>query len=103
ADTDPCAGGVLAGMAKVHHAAVDGVTGAHLLSQLCSVDHDVPPPEPVAGPGRAGPLQIASGGLLRFAFRPWQLVNVMPTTVAPIRKTPRRAARGPSLAQTVAA
>jgi len=98
ADTDPCAGGVLAVMAKVHHAAVDGVTGANLLSQLCSVDPDVPPPEPVAGPGRAGPLQIAAGGLLRFAFRPWQLVNVMPTTVATIVKTLRRARGGLTMA-----
>ena len=35
---------------------LDGVTGANLLSQLCSVDRDPPPPEPVEGPGSAGPL-----------------------------------------------
>ena len=51
ADTDPREGGVLAVMTKVHHAAVDGVTGANLLSQLCTVEPDVPAPEPVAGPG----------------------------------------------------
>ena len=98
ADTDPRAGGLLAVMTKVHHAAVDGVTGANLLSQLCSVEPDVPPPEPVAGPGSAGPLQIAAGGLLRFAFRPWQLANVMPTTVATIVKTLRRARGGLTMA-----
>ena len=68
-DTDPCAGGVLAVMTKVHHAAVDGVSGANLFSQLCTVEPDVPPPEPVAGAGSAGPLQIAAGGLVRFAVR----------------------------------
>ena len=98
ADTDPCAGGLLAVMTKVHHAAVDGVTGANLLSQLGSVEPDVPAPEPVAGPGSAGPLQIAAGGLLRFAFRPWQLANVMPTTVATIVKTLRRARGGLTMA-----
>ena len=91
ADADPGAGGVLAVMTKVHHAAVDGVTGAKLLSQLCSLDPDVPPPEPVEGPGTAGRLQIAARGLVRFAYCPWQLANVMPTTVATIVKTVRRA------------
>src|ERR1700759_843954 len=80
ADTDPRAGGLLAVMTKGHHAAGDGVRGANLLSQLCSVDRDPPPPEPVEGPGSAGPLQIAAGGLVRFALRPWQLANLMPTT-----------------------
>ena len=56
AGTDPREGGRLAVMTKVHHAAVDGVTGANLLSQLCSVEPDAPPPEPVEGAGSAHPL-----------------------------------------------
>jgi diacylglycerol O-acyltransferase len=103
ADTDPRAGGLLAVMTKVHHAAVDGVTGANLLSQLCSVEPDVPAPEPVEGPGKAGPLQIAASGLLRFASRPWQLANLMPTTVATIVKTLRRARGGLTMAAPFAA
>jgi WS/DGAT/MGAT family acyltransferase len=98
ADTDPRGGGLLAVMSKVHHAAVDGVTGANLLSQLCSVEPKVPPPEPVEGPGSAGPLQIAASGLVRFATRPLQLANVMPTTVATIVKTLRRARSGLTMA-----
>ena len=98
ADTDPRAGGVLAVMTKVHHAAADGVTGANLLSQLCTVEPDVPPPEPVEGPGGAGPLQIAAGGLVRFVSRPWQLANVLPTTVATVVKTLLRARGGPTMA-----
>jgi diacylglycerol O-acyltransferase / wax synthase len=103
ADTDPRAGGLLAVMTKVHHAAVDGVTGANLLSQLCSVEPDVPVPEPVEGPGKAGPLQIAASGLLRFASRPWQLANLMPSTVATIVKTLRRARGGLTMAAPFAA
>jgi diacylglycerol O-acyltransferase len=98
ADTDPRAGGLLAVMTKVHHAAVDGVTGANLLSQLCTVEPEEPPPEPVEGPGRAGPLEIAASGLVRFAARPLQLANVMPTTVATIVKTLRRARSGLTMA-----
>jgi diacylglycerol O-acyltransferase len=103
ADTDPHAGGLLAVMTKVHHAAVDGVTGANLLSQLCSLEPEVPPPEPVEGPGKADALQIAAGGLVRFALRPLQLANVMPTTVATVVKTLRRARSGLTMAAPFAA
>jgi diacylglycerol O-acyltransferase len=103
ADTDPRAGGLLAVMTKVHHAAVDGVTGANLLSQLCSVEPDPPPPDPVEGPGSAGPLQIAAGGLMRFASRPWQLANLIPTTAATIVKTVGRARNGLTMAAPFAA
>jgi diacylglycerol O-acyltransferase / wax synthase len=103
AETDPHAGGLLAVMTKVHHAAVDGVTGANLLSQLCSLEPEVPPPEPVQGPGKAGTFQIAAGGLLRFALRPLQLANVMPTTVATVVETLRRARSGLAMAAPFAA
>jgi diacylglycerol O-acyltransferase / wax synthase len=103
ADTDPHAGGLLAVMTKVHHAAVDGVTGANLLSQLCSLEPDVPPPEPVEGPGSAGSLEIAAGGLVRFAMRPLQLVNVIPMTAATVVKTLRRARNGLTMAAPFAA
>jgi diacylglycerol O-acyltransferase / wax synthase len=93
-DTDPCTGGVLAVMTKVHHAAVDGVAGAGLLTRLCSVEPDGPPPEPVEGEESAGPLQIAAGGLVRFAVRPWQLASVLPTTISTVVNTLRRARGG---------
>ena len=103
ADTDPRAGGLLAVMTKVHHAAVDGVSGVNLLSQLCSAEPDMPPPEPVEGPGSAGPLQIAAGGLMRFASRPWQLANLVPTTIATVLKTLGRARNGLTMAAPFAA
>jgi hypothetical protein len=40
----------------------------------------------------------ATGGLVRFASRRWQLANVLPTTVATIAKTLRRARGGLTMA-----
>ena len=53
AGTDAHEGGRLAVMTKVHHAGVDGVTGANLMSQLCSTEPDAPAPDPVDGVGDA--------------------------------------------------
>ena len=103
ADTDAHEGGRLAVMTKVHHAAVDGVTGASLLAQLCSIEPDAPPPDPVDGPGDAGPLEIAAGGLVEFAFRPLRLTNALATTVSTIVKTLRRARSGLTMAAPFAA
>jgi diacylglycerol O-acyltransferase / wax synthase len=62
--TDAHEGGPLALMIKVHHAAVDGVTAANLLNQLCSVEPDAPPPERVEGPGGASLFELIAGGLV---------------------------------------
>ncbi len=43
AGTDAHEGGRIAVMTKVHHAGVDGVTGANLMSQLCSTEPDAAP------------------------------------------------------------
>jgi diacylglycerol O-acyltransferase / wax synthase len=55
---------------------------------------DAPPPDPVDGPGEASSLEIAAGGLVRFASRPLRLATVLPTTVSAIVKTLRRARAG---------
>ena len=96
--------GRMAVMTKVHHAAVDGVTGANLMSQLCSVLPDAPPPEPVEASAEANPLRIALGGLGRFAARPIKLAtNVLPTTVTTVIETVRRVADGRAMASPFAA
>ena len=103
--SDARKGGRLAVMTKVHHAAVDGVTGANLMSQLCSLEPDPPPPVPVQVRGRdVNPLRIALGGLGRFASRPIDLAtNVLPSTVTTVIDTVRRAAGGRAMANPFAA
>jgi diacylglycerol O-acyltransferase / wax synthase len=95
--------GRLAVMTKVHHAAVDGVRGASLLSQLCSIEPDAPPPDPLDGPGQASPLEIAATGLVGLATRPLRLAKVLPTTVSTVLKTLRRARSGLAMAPPFAA
>src|SRR6201992_2562886 len=98
AGTNAQEGGRLAVMTKVHHAGVDGVTGANLMSQLCSTEPDAPPPEPVEGVGNANQIQIAVSGLLKFAPRPLQLANVLPKTVSSVFETVQRARSGQTMA-----
>ncbi|WP_369807436.1 wax ester/triacylglycerol synthase family O-acyltransferase [Mycobacterium sp. E3305] len=103
AGTDCHRDGRLAVMTKVHHAGVDGVTGANLMSQLCSTEADAPPPDPAGGVGGASGWQIAAGGLVRFAARPLQLANVVPDTVSSVVATLRRALEGQAMARPFAA
>lgn len=99
AGTDCHHEGRLGVFTKVHHACVDGVTGANLLSQLCTTEADAPPPEPVDGVGGGSGWQIAAGGLIRFATRPLQLANVVPDTVASVVSTALRARDGQTMAR----
>ncbi|BBX73134.1 wax ester/triacylglycerol synthase family O-acyltransferase [Mycobacterium shinjukuense] len=103
AGTDCHRRGRLGVMTKVHHAGVDGVTGANLLSQLCTTEADAPPPDPVRGVGGGSGWQIAAGGLIRFATRPLQLVNMVPETMASVVSTVLRAREGLTMARPFAA
>jgi WS/DGAT/MGAT family acyltransferase len=90
-------------MIKVHHAGVDGVTGANLMSQLCTTEADAPAPDPVDGVGGASGWEIAAGGLVRFASRPLHLANVVPGTVSSVVGTLLRAREGQTMARPFAA
>ena len=54
---------------KAHHSLVDGVGGANIMTQLCSLEPDLPAPrDPVTPAPAANRLQIAATGVLGFAF-----------------------------------
>ncbi|HTY31409.1 wax ester/triacylglycerol synthase family O-acyltransferase [Mycobacterium sp.] len=90
--------GVVAVMLKVHHAVVDGVAGANLLAQLCTLEPDAPPPQPACGAGRGNSLQIAASGLMGFALRPFRLATVVPATMLTLARTVLRARDGRTMA-----
>ena len=103
AGTDAHDGGRIAVMTKVHHAGVDGVTGANLMSKLCTTEPDAPPPDPVEGAGEASSLEIAVSGAVRFAGRPLQLANMVPSTLSSVFDTVKRARSGLTMAAPFAA
>ncbi len=103
AGTDAHDGGRLAVMTKVHHAGVDGVTGANLMSQLCTTEADAPPPDPVDGVGGGSNLEIAVSGAVKFVTRPLKLANVLPSTLSTVVDTVKRARSGLSMAAPFAA
>lgn len=98
ANTDAHDGGRIAVLTKVHHAGVDGVTGANLMSQLCTTEPDAPPPDPVEGPRDASDLEIVVSGAVKFATRPLKLANVVPSTLTTVVDTVRRARNGQHMA-----
>jgi diacylglycerol O-acyltransferase len=85
-------------MLKVHHAIVDGVAGANLLAQLCSMEPEAPAPQPVRGAGGGNTLQIAASGLMGFALRPLRLATVVPATMVTLAQTLLRAREGRTMA-----
>ncbi len=87
-------GEALSVVLKVHHAVIDGVGGAKLLSQLCGAEPESPPPEPAARTGAENPLRIAAGGLIGAALRPWRLARVVPATALTLAQTLLRARGG---------
>ncbi|BBZ29195.1 diacylglycerol O-acyltransferase [Mycolicibacterium madagascariense] len=103
AGTDPNDGGRLAVLTKVHHSGVDGVTGANLMSQLCTTEADAPAPEPVDGVGGGSDLEIAVSGAVRFATRPLKLFDVVPATLSTVVDTVKRARSGLTMAAPFAA
>lgn len=86
--------------AKMHHATVDGVSGANLLSHLCSLEADAPP---LAGgdrrfPRRPTDLELVGRAALSAATKPVLLAKLLGPTSQLIGRTIDRARTGTAMA-----
>jgi diacylglycerol O-acyltransferase len=92
------ADGQLVIIAKMHHASVDGVSGANLMSYLATLEPDAPTPEPPSGqrrnPPEPNPLQLIGDGLLGYVRKPFKLARMLPELVGLAPKFISRSARG---------
>ncbi|WP_199431819.1 WS/DGAT/MGAT family O-acyltransferase [Qaidamihabitans albus] len=81
--------GGVAVLVKMHHASVDGVSGASLLTYLTGTEPDSPPPDPGPGarttPAPPRPLDMLRRSTLAVARRPVEMARLLPglLTIAP--------------------
>jgi diacylglycerol O-acyltransferase len=85
-------------MTKMHHATVDGVSGASLVSELCSLEPGAPPmtadqPKPQSSK-RPGDLRIVADGAWRIAKRPLKFAKLLPPTIGVLPEWIGRARSG---------
>ena len=94
------ADGCIAVLTKMHHATVDGVSGASLVSELCSLEPDAPPlaqPEHSAPPPAPRDRDIVLDGLLGIAKRPLKLARLLPDTLHVLPEWVKRSRRGAAM------
>ncbi|GAA2153750.1 wax ester/triacylglycerol synthase family O-acyltransferase [Nocardioides koreensis] len=86
---------------KMHHATVDGVSGANLVSHLCSLEPDAEPlaPGPGSQPGHEpGHRELLGRAVLSAATRPLHAVRLLTPSVDLLAKTVGRARAGTAMA-----
>lgn len=86
---------------KMHHATVDGVSGANLISHLCSLEPDAPPiVDPDAGklPGSPGRRELLARGLVSQVTRPVLAARLLGPSWALVAGSITRAVKGTAMA-----
>ncbi|MEO9138550.1 MAG: wax ester/triacylglycerol synthase family O-acyltransferase [Jatrophihabitans sp.] len=88
--------GSTAVMTKMHHATVDGVSGASLVSELCSLEPDAPPMTVTQRSAlkRPSDARIAFDGALGVVRRPVKLVTLLPSTLGVLPRWVGRSRHG---------
>ncbi|MFD5093134.1 wax ester/triacylglycerol synthase family O-acyltransferase [Amycolatopsis thailandensis] len=92
------ADGGIAVLLKMHHASVDGVGGASLITYLAGLEPDAPPPEIARDErhngGVPGRRALLGEGLTSFAKRPAELVKLLPDLLGLVPKWLGKALQG---------
>jgi diacylglycerol O-acyltransferase len=99
--------GKIAVVTKMHHATVDGVNGANLISMLCSLEPDAPLLDVAPGgkePGRApSNAELFARGVVATARKPFHVANVIGPTVGILTEAASRARRSAAMAAPLTA
>jgi len=108
------ASGQVAVFTKMHHAAVDGVSGANMISYLCSLEPDAPPLDSGARPvdgqvdgksdGRVpSDLELVARGVGANLAKPLHLAKMLAPTVDVLGTSIGRARKGTAMAAPLTA
>src|SRR5690349_3551982 len=101
------ASGQIAVFTKMHHATVDGVSGANMISVLCSLEPDAPLLEPGDTPGvseRApSDIELFGRGVLANVLKPWQMARLVRPTTSLVARTIERVRAGTAMAAPLTA
>ncbi|MGH3470275.1 MAG: WS/DGAT/MGAT family O-acyltransferase, partial [Thermocrispum sp.] len=92
------ADGLLVIVVKMHHASVDGVSGANLMSYLATLEPDAPlpelPPDQRRNPRTPGTAELIVDGLQSYAAKPLKFVRMLPEFAGLATRFVRRSLRG---------
>ena len=97
---------LIAVFSKMHHATVDGVSGANLISHLCSLEPDAEPlgsAEPKSWPHEPGRAELLGRAVVTSGTRPFQTVGLLAPTVKGVIGTIGRAREGTAMAAPLTA
>jgi diacylglycerol O-acyltransferase len=101
------ASGRVAVLTKMHHATVDGVSGANALSHLCGLEPDAPPldlaPRGATSDRVPGDLELLGRALLANAAKPVQAARLVGITTGVLTGTVERVRRGTAMAAPLTA